>query len=506
MRVGSLNSMGLASHIITTLKDGETQSDTEIIMMIQDPVLWVANYKVGQTFRDPESNTNNSNNFALNDDDSAEATQVYIFDTSNSQYATFTDTDPGHTLTVYNYIKAISGSELVYDSPNSTTYDIANMWNPVTNEEICCGDNVDNKSLSDFRNTTEEYPVRNFYLSTASSYSGFFAGLMQYPQASNTNDPLASVRSTSTLATFTFDSTNDDVQVVVPLAISAFPSNNYTSTWGSAVDTGNLTLKFGDADNSEAHSAYISKEVFGAMLQDDGAQIDGSAGGSGNLAGVMVSYNTLDKKDSTLFPDGREMPNTAYSTWGFWSMAAVDVSPDAGSQLGAVHLGTWVAGELVDSNEIPSTGTASMSGRAAFRSSYRYNQSGTDYAVDQHETIADVAATFNWGSSGYSGNLAFTNFDASNAIVANAGFASFNVAITGTGNTYSGNSTDTLDNGWLGGASVAGALYGGSTVNESGGRVNVNLYKTGDTGTSGANDFYVAEGIYLLNCSSGTCQ
>jgi len=135
-------SMGLASHIITTLKEGETQSDTEIIMMMQDPVLWVANYKVGQTFRDPESNTNNSNNFALNDDDSAEATQVYIFDTSNSQYATFTDTDPGHTLTVYNYIKAISGSELVYDSPNSTTNDIANMWNPVTNEEICCGDNV----------------------------------------------------------------------------------------------------------------------------------------------------------------------------------------------------------------------------------------------------------------------------------------------------------------------------------------------------------------------------
>ena len=309
-----IESMGLASHIITTLKQNETQSDAEIIMMMQDPILWVATYKVGKTFRDPESVWNNNNNFALNDDDSAEATQVYLFDTSNSQYATFTDTDPGHTLTVYNYIKAISGSELVYDSPNGTTYDIANMWNPVTDEAVCCGDNVNYKSLNDLRNTTEEFPVRNFYLSTASSYSGFFAGLMQYPQASDTNDPLASVRSNSTLATFAFDSTNDDVQVVAPLTVSAFPSNNYTSTWGSAVDTGSLTLKFGDADNSEAHSAYISKEMFGAMLQDDGAQIDSSAGGSGNLAGVMVSYNTLDKKDSTLFPDGREMPNTAYST------------------------------------------------------------------------------------------------------------------------------------------------------------------------------------------------
>ena len=126
--------------------------------------------------------------------------------------------------------------------------------------------------------------------------------------------------------------------------------------------------------------------------------------------------------------------------------------------------------------------------------------------MHKYTTTADVAGTFNWGTSGYSGTLAFTNFDDENPIIDNAGFASFSVAINGTNNTYAGNSTDSLDNDWLGGASVAGALYGGSTVNESGGRVNVNLYKSGNASTAGANDFYVAEGIYLLNCSSGTCQ
>ena len=50
-----------------------------------------------------------------------------------------------------------------------------------------------------------------------------------------------------------------------------------------------------------AKSAYISSEVFGAEIQDDGAQVDGTSGGSNNLAGVMVSYNTLDKEDSDLF-------------------------------------------------------------------------------------------------------------------------------------------------------------------------------------------------------------
>jgi hypothetical protein len=119
--------------------------------------------------------------------------------------------------------------------------------------------------------------------------------------------------------------------------------------------------------------------------------------------------------------------------------------------------------------------------------------------VHKYTTTADVSATFNWGSSGYSGTLAFTNFDDKNPIVSNAGFTSFSVAIAGTNNTYTGNSTDSLDNLWLGGASVTGALYGGSSPDESGGNINVNLYKSGDTNTAGANDFYMAEGIYLVD-------
>ena len=55
-----------------------------------------------------------------------------------------------------------------------------------------------------------------------------------------------------------------------------------------------MTIKFGDATNDAAKSAYISSEVFGAEIQDDGAQVDGTSGGSNNLAGVLVSYNTLD--------------------------------------------------------------------------------------------------------------------------------------------------------------------------------------------------------------------
>ncbi|MDC0199147.1 cadherin domain-containing protein, partial [Pseudomonadota bacterium] len=168
-------------------------------------------------------------------------------------------------------------------------------------------------SLSDFRSS-------DFYSSSATGYSGFFSGILEFDVSGTGNSQLSSIRSSSTLATFTFDTTNDDVQVVAPMTISAAPSNNYTSNW-STVDTGSMTLKFGDATNDEAKSAYISSEVFAAEIQDDGAQIDGTSGGSNNLAGVMVSYNTIDKEDTELFHTGGNdsMPDTAYSTWGFWA-------------------------------------------------------------------------------------------------------------------------------------------------------------------------------------------
>ena len=347
--------------------------------------------------------------------------------------------------------------------------------------------------------TDSVFRASRFYESTASTYNGFFSGILEFDVSGAGNSQLAAMRSSNTLASFTFDTTNDDLQVVAPMTISAAPSNNYTSNW-TTVDTGSMTLKFGDATNDEAKSAYISSEVFAAEIQDDGAQIDGSSGGSNNLTGVMVSYNTLDKEDSDLFHStNASMPNTAYSTWGFWAMSSVDISPNAGAQNASVHLGTWVGGETLAQNEIPTSGTASMSGAAVMKVASRHLQTGTNYDVHKYTTTADVSATFNWGASGYSGTLEFSNYDNFNGIVVNAGFVDFTVAIAGTDHTYTGNSTDTLTNGWLGGATVAGALYGGTTPDESGGRITVNLYKSGDISTSEANDFYMAEGIYLLD-------
>ena len=162
------------------------------------------------------------------------------------------------------------------DTFSTGSFNISAIIQTIIRKAQCTAKSANYVSLSDFRSS-------DFYDSSASSYSGFFSGILEFDVSGSGNSQLASMRSSSTLASFTFDTTNDDVQVVAPMTISAAPSNNYTSNW-TTVDTGSMTLKFGDATNDTAKSAYISSEVFGAEIQDDGAQIDGTSGGSNNLS------------------------------------------------------------------------------------------------------------------------------------------------------------------------------------------------------------------------------
>ena len=124
-------------------------------------------------------------------------------------------------------------------------------------------------------------------------------------------------------------------------------------------------------------------------------------------------------------------------------MGSPDISPNAGDQNAAVHLGFWVAGDMLDQSEIPTSGSASMSGKAVFNVAYRHNQANSDYGVTQYSSNATVNGTFNWGSGSYSGQLDFTNFDSGNSLVSNAGFTSFSVSLAGSGATYAGSLNDT---------------------------------------------------------------
>ena len=78
-RGGNRNFHGkVASMVVTTLKRNDTMpTDTEIDLMITDPVKWVTDYKVGQSYRYPNS-TSTYSNFQVGDTQPAQATQVWL--------------------------------------------------------------------------------------------------------------------------------------------------------------------------------------------------------------------------------------------------------------------------------------------------------------------------------------------------------------------------------------------------------------------------------------------
>ena len=330
------------------------------------------------------------------------------------------------------------------------------------------------------------------------TFGVYMAGILGFQDSNSESNQLTSIRTqASGLSEIIYWPSIEDVELEASLDITAFPNNNFTTTW-SSVDTGNWVLSFGDKSLTDTPVQYTSSSEFSMDLQDDGAQIDGgSSGNEDSMAGVFVSFNSSNLTDVALY---QSMPkNTSYSTWGFWSLSASDAVSASDSVSVSVDSGFWVAGEQITSSILPTSGSASMSGSALMDVAYRYDQSGSNYGVQRSQATADVDATFNWGSSSYSGTLNFTNFDNENPIVDNAGFTSFSVAISGIGNSYSGVSSDTLENSWLGGASISGSLYGNTEVDESGGMININLYKSGNSQTKGANDFYIAEGIYFID-------
>ena len=79
----------VAAMVVTTLKLNTAMPSTaEIEEMITDPMDWLTNYKVGQSFRLPWQGTNAGFNFALNDGSAGSSTQVWLMgDGGNDSYA-----------------------------------------------------------------------------------------------------------------------------------------------------------------------------------------------------------------------------------------------------------------------------------------------------------------------------------------------------------------------------------------------------------------------------------
>ncbi|WP_298822695.1 FecR domain-containing protein [uncultured Roseibium sp.] len=131
-------------------------------------------------------------------------------------------------------------------------------------------------------------------------------------------------------------------------------------------------LAFGEQSGS-GQSVYIDADTFAAIE---------TSGGSGNQiltdSEVFVSpkagttpdnyliSNTLVKgADNALFVDKTKC-TCDFLEWGYWGskMEASDTSLAGGDRFDTFHMGTWVAGDVTNSIDLPTSGSATFAGHA----------------------------------------------------------------------------------------------------------------------------------------------
>ena len=65
--------------MVTTLRTGQSlPDDTEVAMIVRDPIKWMNTYKIGNPWRKPNENTDYSSNFATGSDTGERGTKIWL--------------------------------------------------------------------------------------------------------------------------------------------------------------------------------------------------------------------------------------------------------------------------------------------------------------------------------------------------------------------------------------------------------------------------------------------
>ena len=162
-----------------------------------------------------------------------------------------------------------------------------------------------------------------------------------------------------------------------------------------------------------SRSAFIDNRRFIARNLSDGAiQAVGGEGFMGGdpivrLAGAFATSGML----GDLLPDGVVPCECEYLRWGYWTAEArrETTFEDRNNDREAAHIASWVAGEIPDAVDIPTSGTAAYAGHIVGNV-----KNGASYYVSagrftqQYDFAADTGAfnVTNFDGAAYSGAIA----------------------------------------------------------------------------------------------------
>lgn len=236
-----------------------------------------------------------------------------------------------------------------------------------------------------------------------------------------------------------------------------------TSEGGQNGATG-VTFNFG-AD--PARGTYVDRTRFAAVESSTAVTITDS---TRSISADSTQLYMVSSGLASALPNGVQACQCEFAQWGWWGGVVTAQSRDGATQTNHLHMGNWVAGPVVSTADMPTTGSASYAGHAVgtvVNNTARYTAAG------------NFSAQFDFASR--KGNMTIGNFD---GMTMSGAIASQN------GRDYGANLDVTGRSGLAGRAQGSFFSGAGDPVRETGGQFTV-------AGTPGSQSSYGVNGIFV---------
>lgn len=195
--------------------------------------------------------------------------------------------------------------------------------------------------------------------------------------------------------------------------------DNGNALAGFDPDVDSYKFSFGFEPGNTAnfgHSAYIDDDRYGAIQNDDNAlttvtTTTGTFPANPETDAQAKTYVFSSGVVNDVLPEGKVACTTcAFLEWGYWGtkFTADDGGPPSVDRSDWVHLGVWAAGDLPDTDQLP-TGSATYTGHAV--ASVARSDGAT---LNQYMTSGDLS--LNWNFNTRTGDMTVSNFDGANTL------------------------------------------------------------------------------------------
>jgi hypothetical protein len=209
-----------------------------------------------------------------------------------------------------------------------------------------------------------EYNVSSLSRTSRTLY-GYGAGMVE---SSENTEPVGFSSSKPDEMMVTFNAGNNSLLATLSI----------TDRQGQDTNAGGFTFKFGtETDGTgSSRSVFIDDDNYAA--RDSKTPADSILTLNGDLGGANVPHVADDNVNSYIVPNtlvgdadnaimsGVSECNCAFLEWGYWGTKGKfqNANFSGGERTDYVHLGTWVAGNITNSADLPTTGSATYAGHA----------------------------------------------------------------------------------------------------------------------------------------------